>query len=299
MQTLIPIAVICTCFSLVLQPRIQVHVDAVRVDVLVTRHHQPWPGLTADDFELRDNGVPQVISRCETRDTPLDITLVFDTSASVARGSLDDLKGAAKTVIRELRPGDRAGLVTFSHKVDLVTPLTADRRMLEAGVDRIVASGATALFDAVVAAILAQTSDPGRRSLMIVYTDGADTVSWLAPGDAVDVAAHTDSVVYVVAPKGKVSESARARFGPLTMSSAIARLTGSTGGRLVTAESDKLTKAFASIVSEFTNRYQLWFYPEGVEPQGWHTLTVTLRGSNTPLQARRGYYAGPRRGRFP
>ena len=42
-------------------PRFRVEVDAVRVDALATDGNRALRGLTAADFELRDNGVPQRI----------------------------------------------------------------------------------------------------------------------------------------------------------------------------------------------------------------------------------------------
>src|SRR5512143_1990695 len=96
-------------------------VDAVVVDVLVTDRNRPVRGLTARDFELTDNGVPQQIADISGESLPLDVTLVVDMSG---RGILQpSLVAAANKVRQSLRAGDRVRIITFSDTVNELTPL--------------------------------------------------------------------------------------------------------------------------------------------------------------------------------
>src|SRR5471032_2030129 len=89
----------------------------VRVDVLVTDHNRPIAGLSAKDFELRDNGVLQTVTAVEASDAAISVVLVFDASGSTEGKRLTDLIDAGRALIAGLAPADRVGLITFSHIV--------------------------------------------------------------------------------------------------------------------------------------------------------------------------------------
>ena len=97
----------------------------VRVDVLVTDGRNPVGGLTAADFELRDNGVVQTIDLVDTSDIPINAVLALDTSASIQGQRQKDLIAASQALLDGLKPIDRAALATFSHAVARIA-LTSD-----------------------------------------------------------------------------------------------------------------------------------------------------------------------------
>ena len=102
-------------------------VEAVRLDVSVTRGGQPVSGLSAADFAVTDNNVPQQVE-VEVDSLPLSVFLVLDTSGSVAGEKLSHLVNAASALVTALHSGDRAALITFSEDVSVRVPLTADVR---------------------------------------------------------------------------------------------------------------------------------------------------------------------------
>src|SRR5690348_13738867 len=102
----------------------------VRVDVLVTKAGRPIAGLTAEDFEVRDNGVPQRVSLASVADLPVNAVLVLDTSESTSGPKLTRLVEAAHGLVDRLHSADRAALITFSHAVNLRVPSTADFRLI-------------------------------------------------------------------------------------------------------------------------------------------------------------------------
>ena len=59
-----------TLISASQEPMFRARVDGVRVDALVTSDGRPVTGLTAADFELRDNGVVQQITVTPRSDSP-------------------------------------------------------------------------------------------------------------------------------------------------------------------------------------------------------------------------------------
>jgi Ca-activated chloride channel family protein len=261
-------------------PTFSTRVDAVRVDVLVTDRGRVIEGLTADDFEIFDNGVLQQVDLVSFGELPLNVILAFDMSESVAGSRLRNLRTAGRALIDGLRPADQAALITFSHAVVLASDLSTDISRVQAALDDAAAFGDTALVDAAYAGIVLGESDRA-RSLLIVFSDGLDTSSFLAPALVEDTARRTDTVVYAVSagiPK-------RVRF--------LDELTRLTGGSLIEVDARAdLGPTFLRILDEFRQRYLLSYSPNGVARGGWHDITVRLPGRDASIQARPGYLSG-------
>jgi VWFA-related protein len=255
-------------------------VEAVRVDVLVTENSKPVTGLTASDFELTDNGVRQVVDLASFEQIPLNVILALDVSASLEGLRLGHLQAAGRTVLSGLKAGDRAALVAFSHVVMPTVGLSEDLDAVRTALDRVRGSGLTSLVDASHAAMLIGESDVG-RSLLIVFSDGVDTSSWLSAESVLDTARRGDVVVYAV----EVGQ----RRGSFTR-----ELSEVTGGRAIAIESTRdLSATFATVLEEFRMRYLISYSPAGVERAGWHRLEVRVKGRRVTVKARPGYFAGP------
>jgi VWFA-related protein len=254
-------------------------IEAVRVDVLVTENGKPVQGLSPSDFEVLDNGVRQHVDLASFEQIPLNVVLALDNSASLQGLRLGHLQTAGKRVLEGLKPGDRAALVAFSHVVSPSQGLTDDLDRIRLALDRVHGEGLTSLVDATHAGMLLGESDAG-RSLLIVFSDGVDTSSWLTADAVVETARRGDVVVYGV----EVGEN-RVSF--------LRDLSEVTGGRLFTIESTKdLASTFAGILEEFRMRYLVSYSPQGVAPGGWHRLEVRVKRRGTAVKARPGYFAG-------
>src|SRR5262249_13914922 len=98
--------------ALALQPSpFHTRVQILTVDGSVTRGDAVVPGLTADDFVVTDDGIRQRIDTATVERVPLSVTLVLDTSESVAGERLDALISASEQVVNELRTGDYVSLI--------------------------------------------------------------------------------------------------------------------------------------------------------------------------------------------
>ena len=261
-------------------PTFSSKVEAVRVDVLVTEDGRPLRGLRAADFEVLDNGVPQTIDLVSFEQLPLNVVLTFDLSSSIVGERLDNLREASRAVLDGLREGDQAALVMFRTTVVVGPGLTCRAALVQAAIDRAEPSGETALVDASFAGLMVAESDAG-RGLVIVFSDGLDTESWLRPKAVLDVAKRSDAVVYAVS----AGLASKADF--------LRELTDQTGGRLFRIESTRsLSEVFLEVLGEFRQRYLLSFSPAGVSHEGWHELTVRVKGRSPVVKARPGYLAG-------
>jgi hypothetical protein len=125
-------------------------IDLVRADISVTRGGQPVRGLTAADFSVHDSGVVQrVNSLTLIEDLPVSVLLVLDTSGSVKGERLQHLAAASRGLLENLRPGDRAGLITFSDRVTVQAALGAPPQTIADRLSSLIGKNTTALNDAV------------------------------------------------------------------------------------------------------------------------------------------------------
>ena len=279
-------------------PTFAVGVEAVYVDVFVTDANRPVTGLTEADFDLKDDGARQHVEIVAVESLPLTTFLVLDTSESVVGERLVQLQAAARGLLGGLRAGDQAGLVTFDHEIRVRVSPTGDRVRLERGVNGILAGGSTALFDAVYAGTMLAS---GRgRSLLVVFTDGEDNMSWLEPEQVRRVLEESNVLVQAV---GVVSaseatapsyRSSRQPPGEPPHVRVLRQLAEVTGGEFWPAASpDKLAEAFLAILDAMKTRYVLRFQPARVRREGLHQLEVKLTRRKGKVHCRKAYFVGP------
>jgi VWFA-related protein len=255
-------------------------VDVVRIDALVTSGGRPVRGLRPADFEVRDNGVLQQVDYVALEDVPLNVVLAFDVSGSVAGDRIADLRRAGRAVFDALTPRDRGALVTFGAAVRPGAELTSDVGSLREALERGAPSGQTSLFDACFAGLMLGTSETG-RSMLLTFSDGVDTASWLTAAGVIDAAKRADVVTYSVVP------------GAAPKASFLKDLATATGGELVTIKTTTdLHAVFLRMLDEHRLRYLVSYTPRGVAKGGWHRLDVRVKGRDAKVKARPGYEAG-------
>jgi Ca-activated chloride channel homolog len=255
-------------------------VEAVRVDVLVTDREKGGTavlGLKPSDFEVLDNGVPQQVDLVSFEQIPLNVVLALDMSESVSGDRLEQLRDASAKLLNGLTKDDQAGLVAFTQRVVLGSKLTKDVDAVRSAMTPLDDAGDTAVIDATYAAMMLGESDVG-RGLVIVFSDGVDTASWLTDEAVLNTAKRSDVVVYAV--------SVQSRLKP----EFLRELTSATGGRLYEIEKTaNLSQVFLSVLEEFRHRYLISYTPNGVERGGWHKIDVTIKGRKAVVKARPGY----------
>jgi VWFA-related protein len=272
---LLIVALIAAQIASVPQTTFRSSVEVVELDVSVTRGGMPVPGLTTRDFALTDNGTAQEVQSVTLERLPLSVTMVLDTSQSVAGERLQHLVQAGDGLAAALHTEDRAALVTFSHAVDLRVPMTGDMASIRTALGAMTGNGATSLRDAVHLALQLQPHDQ-TRPLVLVFTDGHDTASWLTEDAAIDSARRAGVVIHAV----RVESDAF-----------LDKLTQISGGRTWSATSDRqLEDLFTKALDEMRARYLLTYTPRGVRQTGWHDLKVRLKSGSADITARRGYF---------
>jgi VWFA-related protein len=261
------------------QPTFSSRLEAVRLDVLVTENGQPLRGLAAGDFDVLDNGVRQTVDLVSFEKIPLSVVLTLDVSASVTGERLGHLREAGEAVLGALRKDDQAALITFTEGLTQDAPLTSDVEQVRSALAVVEPTGDTSLTDGAYAGITVADGAPG-RGLVIVFSDGRDTASWLSERAVIDAARRSNAVVYGVS------------VGARNMSF-LRDLTAATGGRLYEVESTRnLPGVFLGALEEFRHRYLVSYTPQGVAKGGWHKVDVRVKRRGATVRARPGYLGG-------
>jgi VWFA-related protein len=263
------------------QPTFSSRIEAVRLDVLVTENGRPVRGLSAKDFDIIDNGVPQTADLVSFEKIPLNVVLALDASSSVVGQRLDDLRDAGRAVLDALQKTDQTALVTFSEAIARAATLTSDFALVKDALGNVEPQGHTALIDATYAAITVADADLG-RGLLILFSDGLDTASWLSERAVIDAARRSDVVVYAVSAAPRPAAFLR-------------DVANETGGRLYEVASTRdVRRVFLAALEEFRQRYLVSYTPSGVQNEGWHRVEVKVKGRRAAVRARPGYLATAR-----
>lgn len=264
-------------------PVFRSHTDVVSVDVSVTRARRAVTGLTAKDFVLTDNGVPQVVEAITVEALPIDVSLVVDLSGSTA-STLERFKADITRMAGLLRPTDRVRLIRFADDVRQIIPMQPSTVPLP--LDDLKSGQSTSLNDALFVA-LARPAELNRRHLIVIFTDAEDTWSTIENASLPTIASRADAVLHVV-----LSTYDRASDPSIMTSRQALRLAAEGTGGDVRYLRDAVG-AFRQVLEEFRTSYVLRYTPRGVPREGWHDVTVQLaREGIFTIRARRGYFGG-------
>jgi Ca-activated chloride channel family protein len=275
-------------------PVFRASADVVTVDAAVQRDRRPVTGLKPADFELLDNGVPQEISDLAYERLPIDVALVLDVSASVTGSVLEELGRALRQVRADLLPSDRLRLLVFNMSVRRLVDFSQPAANIDEALASVRGAGSSAVFDSLAVA-LSTFDAPGRRRLVVLFTDGQDSSSISDVETLLDVARRTTPTVAVIlgTPNSERPASllrTSSTVSTLTVGALSDRIALETGGMVAPLKpGENLTSKFRRMLQEFRSSYVLYFTPRGVERSGAHTLEVRVKRPGVDVRARRGY----------
>ncbi len=238
---------------------IRVNVKLVNVFATVTNSGgAPVSSLKQEDFQIFEDGKPQKIAVFQREsELPLSIVLAIDASLSTRNSQKLELESARRFAHAILRPIDGISLFQFSEVVDQLTPFTADLRVIDKGISRVHNGAATALYDTLYLGSDALLNRRGRK-VMVVITDGGDTVSKTSYQQAVREAQQAEVILYSIIIVPIESNAGRDIGGE----HALIQLSRDTGGKYFYASSlDQLDAAFHQISDELRTQYLIAYYP--------------------------------------
>lgn len=271
----------------------KVDVKLVNVFVTVTDSHgAPISDLQKENFVLKEDGKEQKIAIFNREsELPLSIVLAVDTSLSTKKDLPLELASARKFAHTIVRPQDGMALYKFAEEVNELVPFTSDLRRIDNGIDRIRNGSATALYDAVYLASQALGKRQGRK-VMVVITDGGDTISQVNYQEALRAALESEAIIYSIIIVPIEASAGRDTGGE----HALIQISSDTGGKYYYATSlPQLDDAFRKISDELRTQYLLAYYPlQRFSDSDFRRIQVDLVNppARGPYQSRHrsGYY---------
>jgi Ca-activated chloride channel family protein len=275
-------------------PPIRVDVRLVNVFVNVTdANGSPVGGLTKDDFTIAEDGHPQKIAVFEKQaNMPLSIVLAIDTSGSVNKDLSVEKRAAHNFVHSLLRAQDNLDLIEFSDDVREVVPFTNKLSKIDSGIENLRTGPATALYDAVYLSAQDLANRPGRKVLVLI-SDGGNTVKGVDYADALEQAVRSETMVYSIIDVPIEADAGRDTGGEHAMIT----LSQETGGKYFYADAAHLAEVFQKVSDDLRTQYLLAYYPEHRRADSdFRAITVTVRqppNTHYTVRHRTGYYASP------
>lgn len=275
-------------------PTFKSNVNLVNVYVTVLdQQGAPVGGLTKDNFKIFEDGKPQTIAVFgRESELPLSIVLAIDVSLSTKRDLKLELESAKKFAHDIVRPQDALALFEFSEHVDQLTPFTASLQTIDNGIARVQGGSATAMYDAVYLASHALAKRQGRK-VLVVITDGGDTMSSVGYQEALRAAQESEALVYSLIVVPVEADAGRDLGGE----HALIQMSNDTGGKHFYASGiAQLDHAFQQISDELRTQYLVAYYPlKRLSDNDFRRISVEVKADipNGPPIARHrtGYYA--------
>lgn len=303
------------------RPVFKVKVDMVVLTFTVTDSKGKYiNGLKPADFRIVEDGIPQRIATfAEGTKPPLavaddgtvrpivqqeartvaaepsplpvqadafvgtNVFVLFDTSNYMYRGFVY-ASDAIADFVRGLDRADSVAVYTFSRNLSRAAPLTRDRGEAIEGLRKAVAGDDSALYNTMLLTLRDASKVPGRK-VIIVFSNGPDNASMVAPDDVRAVAEDEGIPIYVIS-------TAEANKDPIS-SNVFRRITTRTGGRAYFAKTwQKQVEAFESIREDLGNSYTVTYYPQPNPNEGFRKLGVEILsdvGKKYRVRARPGY----------
>jgi len=212
-----------------------------------------------------------------------NVFVLFDTSNFMYRGFVY-AEDAIADFVRGLDKADSVAVYTFSRNLSRAATLTPDRNDAILGLRKSVAGDDTALYNGLLLTLRDAAKVPGRK-VVIVFSNGPDNASMVAPDDVRAVAEDEGIPIYVISTNDVNKD-------PIS-SSVFRRLAGRTGGKSYWAKTwQKQVEAFDQIREDLGNSYTITYYPQANPNEGFRKIAIQIQGDTGKhyrVQSRPGY----------
>jgi Ca-activated chloride channel family protein len=252
--------------------------------------------LTEKDFELyEDNQLQDIAGVYREGQIPLRLIFLFDTSSSIRHRFDFEQRAAAQFFRNIMRRGDQGALMSVATEARIELQLTSDVDQLVNALGLLKAQGATALYDGMISAARYLRPSEGRH-VMVVLSDGSDTVSNSTLAQALTEAQKSDAVIYGVHSTG-VAPSANVQ--DLAGEFVLKAMAEDTGGRAFfppiyedqRKEARDLDAIYRRLAAEVRAQFVLTYYSTVAPRAGtFRQIRVEVKRPGLQVRARRGYY---------
>jgi Ca-activated chloride channel family protein len=212
-----------------------------------------------------------------------NVFVLFDTSNFMYKGFVY-AEDAIADFVRGLDKADSVAVYTFSRNLSRAAPLTPERTDAILGLRKAVAGDDTALYNGLLLTLRDAAKVPGRK-VVIVFSNGPDNASMVAPDDVRAVAEDEGIPIYVISTN-EVNKD------PIS-TSVFRRIATQTGGKAYWAKSwQKQVEAFEAIREDLGNSYTVTYYPAANQNEGFRKIDIQIvgdAGKKYRVRSRPGY----------
>jgi VWFA-related protein len=277
------------------QPSFRAGVDIVSLNVTVTDAATHYiTDLEEGDFLVFEDGIKQNITFFSRRQSPIALSLLLDSSASMEE-HLPVLQQAATNFVHKLKSNDIAQVIDFDSRVEIRQGFTGNQAELDTAISQLAAGGSTSLHNAIYIAlkelrkVRAVNEEDVRRQALIVFSDGEDTSSLVSFDEVLDLAKRSETSIYTIALRGSDVQAKGFREAEFVMRT----LAQETGGRaFFPAKIDDLNGVYTQIADELASQYTLGYTSANPRRDGaWRRIVVQLSRPNVTPRTKKGYYA--------
>jgi VWFA-related protein len=249
-------------------------------------------GLGKDDFEVLENGRPQVIQQFVAEPSlPLRVAVLIDTSNSIRDRFKFEQQASTQFLSEMLRSSaDKAMVVGFDTNSEVAADFTDDTDKLGNAIHGMRAGGGTALYDAIRFASdkLAQEQPSFKyRKVIVVLSDGDDNQSSLTRAQALEAAQVADTFIWAISTNNTGT-------GDTDGDKVLKYFTSQTGGKAYFPfKLEDLEQSFDVIAEEVRHQYAILYRPEPLVADGlFHRVDIRVKGhKELTVRARSGYFA--------
>jgi VWFA-related protein len=250
------------------RPPVQVMEDGTVKPLVATAIDEKAPGTV----DLRSDGL-----------VGTNVFVLFDTSNYMYRGFVY-ASDAIADFVRGLDRADSVAVYTYSRNLSRAAPLTHDRNEAIFGLRKAIAGDDSALYNCLLLTLRDAAKVPGRK-VVIVFSNGPDNASMVAPDDVRAVAEDEGIPIYVISTNEVNKDS--------VSSGVFKRISTKTGGKSYFAKTwQRQVEAFESIREDLGNSYTVTYYPQPNPNEGFRKINVEIVsdvGKKYRIRARPGY----------
>ena len=277
------------------QPSFRAGVDIVSLNVTVTDAATHYiTDLDGADFLVFEDGIKQNVTFFSRRQSPIALSLLLDSSASMEE-HLPVLQQAASNFVHKLKSNDIAQVIDFDSRVEIRQGFTGNQGELDTAISQLAAGGSTSLHNAIYIAlkelrkVRAVNEEDVRRQALIVFSDGEDTSSLVSFDEVLDLAKRSETSIYTIALRGSDVQAKGFREAEFVMRT----LAQETGGRaFFPAKIDDLNGVYTQIADELASQYTLGYTSANPRRDGaWRRIVVQVSRPNVTPRTKKGYYA--------
>jgi Ca-activated chloride channel family protein len=284
------------------QPTFRAQTEVVNLNVTVAGPNaQPVEGLTAEQFEVFEDGVLQDVRFFAPGEMPLDVVILLDTSSSMGN-SLGLVQAAAVRFAQALRAGDRASVMGISGGLRILQPFTTDKSLLTAAIRQTRPSGRTPLYASIYTALreldeVREAYDRPRRQAMVVLSDGQDTASGFGFVELLDSVRRHAVPIYTISPRASqtIMTHREMVFGETTREQdfELRRLASETGARaFFPVVLQQLAGVYQDIANELAHQYSLGYESSNASLDGgFRRIGLRVAAPGVTWRTRAGYIA--------